>query len=415
MPLIPLATMNPDIIKDTVDGYAAYRDILDKLNTRLTNDHEIKTRHMNSIASLTQELKEFKELSSDTEYRKKEIEMMIIELEKELEKINAKIKKTMEDIQSIESKSKSIRDKDYTKKIDDNLRKSSGIMFSLEKATKSRNVCKVYDVFFKDIISDTKDVMNSEYTTYTELWNSLLSRTDADYKQDHTQIVGILMKYISDNGIIKPEIFTDVYAKICDFYEMVLSKYGRDYKELMPYLGKDGESQYEQNYVLEQIFCIMVHIFKHTMSINFITTIGKLIARQNKGRTEQSIMRNIYESMKSSGFIEHCINIIPRQIIKITCKISSSNSDPDIALTNTDVLTNALNMMLSSQYDNIDKKSIDLAKEIVVPFFVTYMETYTAEMHLFMVKQIKSLIIQSKLLNILKLLAMKAEIESKDS
>jgi hypothetical protein len=286
-------------------------------------------------------------------------------------------------------------------------------MFTKLQNKSSRDVCNVYEVFFKEIISTGLDVSNSEYTTYIESWASLMARTEDEHKQDQTQMVRILMNYISDMGIVEPDIFLDAYSPVCDIYETVLGRYGRDYTELMPYLEKDGESYYDQNYVLKQIYCIMFHVFKHTMSINFINTVAQLLARRDRGRSEAKIMRNVYEAMKSSEFIKYCVEVVPRQVIKITCKISSAEKDPDIALTVTDVLNKALDKLSVSLFDSVDKTSIDLAKEMVVPFFVTYMESYTAEMHLFMVKQLKMIMVQNRWLNMLKLLANKAIRETK--
>jgi len=42
-------------------------------------------------------------------------------------------------------------------------------------------------------------------------------------------------------------------------------------------------------------------------------------------------------------------------------------------------LNKSLDLLSFSSYDSVDKNSIDVAKESVVPFFAAYMETYVAE------------------------------------
>jgi hypothetical protein len=390
-----------------VSGYATFRDTLDTLTNKLTKAREIFIRLDNSKKNL--EL-EFRELAAGNEYRRAEINQMIIELVESIKKINSIIEQIVRDIKSLNTaKTKNPNNVNATA-INKTI-KASNRMFTMLDAASSRNVCNVYDVFFKKIISNELDVSDSEYTTYIQSWSALLSRPEKEYMQDHTQMIGILMRYMDDTGIIQPDIFLDAYGPVCDLYETVIGRYGRDYTELMPYLGKDGESQYDQNYVLKQIYCIMHHVFKHTMSINFINTIAQLLARHDTGKSDDTIMKTIYQLMKTSEFIKHCVEVVPRQVIKITCKISASDKDPDTVLSVTDVLNKALDKLSMGIFDSVAKSSIDMAKENVVPFFVTYMEAYTAEMHLFMVKQLKMMMVQGRWLSMLKLLATKAVLE----
>lgn len=406
--LIPLATMDPSLIDETISGYATFRDTMNGLANKLIKEREIYIRLDNSVKNLTLEQRE---LGPDDAFRRAEINQMITELNQEISQIQQTIQKTMDQINTLQGAKTTGSNAALALATKQQIQ-ASNTMFSLIGAASSRDVCNVYDIFFKRIISTGMDVTNSEYTTYIQSWTVLLNRPDEEYEKDHTQMIGLLQKYVSKNGIVEPDIFIDAYEPINDLYDTVLYRYGRDYSELIPYLSKDGESQYDQNYVLKQIYCIMFHVFKHTMSINFINTIAQLLARRDKGRTESTIMRNIYQAMKSSEFIKYCIETVPRQVIKTTCKIASSEKDPDQSLSVTDVLNRALDKLTISTFDSIDKSSIELAKEIVVPFFVTYMETYTAEMHMFMVKQLKMMMVQGRWLCILKLLAKKAVLES---
>ena len=152
----------------------------------------------------------------------------------------------------------------------------------------------------------------------------------------------------------------------------------------------------------------MVHVFKHTMSIDFINTIAIQLARRDTGKETNVVLRNIYKTMKSSGFIEYCLNNLPQLMIKSTCKISSFEKDPDAAMTANEILNKALEKLSESKFENVDHNAINRFKEDVVPFVSKYMSTYTAQMHYIMVIQLKRFVEQSRLFTILKLLAQKA-------
>ena len=411
--IIPLATINPSLIEETVSGYATFRDTLDTLANKLSKEREIFIRLDNSLKNLGIELGE---LGPEDNYRRAEILQMQDELNNQHTQTDDMIKKTISDINRLRDAKRAKSNVGEADQIKRQIQESNEL-FRRMGTLSSRNICNIYDVYFNKIINiegPDRGVFNSEYTTYIECWASLLARPEEECKTDQTQMIGTLMKYINEMGIVEPSIFLNAYTPICDLYDTVLVRYGRDYKELMPYLGKDGESPYEQNYVLKQIYCIMYHVFKHTMSINFIVNIAQLLARRDKGRRTEDIMRNVYEAMKSSEFIKYCVEVVPRQVIKTTCKIAATEKDPDTLMTVTDILNKALDRLSISTFESVDKNTIDYAKENIVPFFVTYMEAYTAEMHSFMVKQIKMMMVQGRLFDILKLLANKAVMETEN-
>lgn len=412
--LIPLATIDTSLIEENIRGYSTFNEIIDEYRKQLVEAREIDFRLANSIYNLKNELKE---LGPNTSYRRSEITQLIDELEKQHKNIK-------DHIDDLISKSRSIKDdKDLASNtiavgLTTNALQSSSNLHTLIKATNaaSRDVCNLYNIFFTKIISagagiGNVDVYNSEYTTYTKAWNDLFARPEDIYMTDHTQMIAILMKRIVSNGVLDPQTFIDIYSPVCELYDKVLAKYGRDLIELMPYLPKKDVSYFKTNYVLKEIYCIMLHVFKHTMSVNFINAIAQLLARRNKGRTESKIMRNVYQSMKSSEFIKYVFETLPKLVIKTVCKIGESEKDPDLSLTVTDILNKSLDTLLLSTFESIDKNTIEQAKEIVVPFFVSYMETYTAEMHMFMVKQCKIMIVQNRLLKILSMLAPKYILE----
>jgi ankyrin repeat protein len=406
--LIPLAKVDPDIIRNNVNGYITFNNTIDEYSSKLTKEREIYIRLENSINNLNSELVT---LSANDGYRSEELRKFLRELNEQKIIVNANITSLIQEITALINIKNQSNNSAIVTQVDNQL-KGSNVMHSLILANKnSRDVCNIYDVFFDKVINVNNNTDNGEYMMYTKMWNDLLIRPDREYEKDYTQMIGILQKYILNKGIVEPEIFLDAYSPICELYEKVLYKYGRDYLELSMYLGENGTSDYMYNYVLKQIFCIMVHVFKHTMSINFINTISQLFARQDKGRIRNKTAMNVYGALESSGFINYCINTMPKQIIKVVCKIAEREKDPAINTTVTDILNKALDLISLATYDGINKSNIDDAKELVVPFFTAYMEAYTAEIHFMMVKQLKMIMVQYKWLKIIKLLAEKAVLE----
>lgn len=409
---IPLAKVDLSLIDENLQGYSTLNDLTNEYNSKLIEARETYIRIDNSINNLN---KEEMTLSANDAYRQSEITTLVEELKKQRDYVNSQINDLVQKIDSIrldKVAASNVTSINITK----TAIQGSSNLHSLIKTisrTKNRDVCNVYDVFFNKIISaSSTDIYNNEYNTYLKVWNDLLSRPESELKTDHTQMISILMQRIITNGVMEPNMFVDVYQPISDLYDKVLSKYGRDLVESMPYLSKDNNrDNYEFNYVLKQIYCIMYHVFKHTMSINFINTVAQLLVRRDRGGTESSIMRNVYQDMKSSEFIKYVIVTLPKLVIKIVCKISESEKDPDLSLSVTDVLNKALDRLTLSTFESIDKPTIEQAKELIVPFFVNYMEAYTAEMYSFMIKQCKMMIAQGRVLRILNMLAPKAILE----
>jgi hypothetical protein len=422
--LIPLAQIDPDIIRQNIKGYMTYNDTINEYRKRLTDARERYLRLNNSKNNMEAEQKE---LQSINNYRTQELAQLLVEINEQINIIERDIQDMVAKITDLTKKKQTV-DQDAARAAQDvnqSIKNSNAMYRLLDVNKKASNICNIYDVFFNQIISTnpgvglgtrmavaTENITNNEYTAYIKLWNNLLTRPEHIYKQDHTQLITNLQNYILEQGIVKASIFLDAYEPICELYEKVLNKYGRDYQELSMYLDKNGTTDYAYNYVLKQIFCIMHHVFSHTMSINFINTVAQLLARQDTGNDNNELLMDIYRSFTASGFIDHSITNVPRQIIKVVCKISEAEKDPDNAMTVTEILNRAIDILTTSTYQTMNTHMIGTAKELIVPFFVTYMETYTAEMHACMVKQIKNLMVQNRWLQIIKLIAKKAVMES---
>lgn len=410
--LIPLAKINPNIIEENIRGFSALNDTLLQHNHDLTNLREKILRIDNSINNLNLELTNLKSLDR---LRKAEIDGVLRDLVEERNIISINMNNIIKKIRLL-NKGKHLIQRNVKNAADitnKNIQRSTNL-YSLVKAIagkKSHDVCNIYDVFFTRIVSSqSKDVENSEYITYNKLWDELVS---TNYESDHTQLIYALYNHIlkTSKVLLQPDVFLDAFDPICELYDKVLNKYGRDYFELMPYLSKDLELNYDSNYVLNQIFCIMVHVFKHTMSVNFINTIGQYLIKHNEGKIESYIIRNIYQSLKTSGFIKHVYENLPSKVIKSVCKISSTDNDHDVNSSVKDILNKSIDLLTLSTFESISSSTIDNIKSSIIPYFTVYMESYTAEMHMLLISQLKLITEQSKMLNVLKLLASKSILE----
>jgi hypothetical protein len=391
---IPLAKLDPEIIRKNVSGHLVLNDTLEMERRVLVKEQELLIRLDNSIRNMQEEMRDIQNSGTTTmnKFRFDELEDMIREL-------TTARTIGVNNIRDIETR---INNAESLKKKVDNRTDSAIILTSMKQKGNSKSICSVYDTFFKQINPSNNNF--NEYTTYLELWHTLLSRPETECMTDHTQMIGILQTYIIQQGVVEPYIFLDAYSSICGLYEKVLCNFGRNYFELTTYLGQD-------NIYLNQMFCIMVHVFKHTLSVNYINTIAQLFLQHDTGKDLSRKAEDIYKVLIGSGFIKNCLTVIPRQIVKTVCKISEYENDTDVALTVSDILNKSIDIINLTAYDGINKKTVEYAKEVIVPFFAQYMETYTAEMHALIIKQIKSLMVQNRLLSILKLLAEKASIE----
>jgi ankyrin repeat protein len=228
----------------------------------------------------------------------------------------------------------------------------------------------------------------SDYMRYQELWYKLFQeQTMID--EDFTQTPYILQKHIYENGVIDKDLFIG-YNEILEFYDSILNKYKTDYLDMSEYLD-DRVS----NYALKEIFEIMQHVFKTTISFDYINQIAYFILENDKSKKP----KEIYDSLVSSSFNSYVFDTLPGIIIKSITKISENEAD----IAEPDTLT-ILNYAL-------DKLSLTISEDLkfniinkINVFYADYMNLMVAEMHDVMVTQLKSFSHQNKLLRILKIM-----------
>lgn len=337
-------------------------------------------------------------LNKENDYNKSKYDKTIAKLDEELTRIKNSIINLSKDEQTdmikqlIEELNKSIKEIEDRKKVlkeeyeRNNLKNKTSLTIltssetsltsSKTSLTSSRNICDIYDKFFNENCSN-KGNNKMNYTYYLDLWHSMLD--NPNNLTDGTQLVKLINLHILEKD---KEIKLEEQIK--NVFEKVLNKYGRDYHELPFYLKST-------NYALEQVYSILTHVFKHTLSVNFINTVQYLIDSQKDVKVSNDILNN-------SGFVKFCLYEMPQKIIKNVCLFSESD-EKQTDKTDT-IIENALKML--ETYVSVELLSF--AQNKLRPFFNTYIETYVAEMHLLIVRQIKNCMNQYKIIKILDIL-----------
>jgi hypothetical protein len=269
-----------------------------------------------------------------------------------------------------------------------------------------KTVCDMYDKFFKTIIH-RKDTIEHRYFVYIGYWDEMLKANIPDA----TQVYNAISETIIKNPYIEPNLFVNTYKSLYKLYDRVLLKYGKDLIELQPYVSDETDDIYNQNYVLNDIYNIMMHVFKHILSMNFINMVSLFLLMYIKEKSpHQSLILNIQQMISTSGFDKFCREEMPKQIINHLCK-----TKPEIK-TVRDSLHEAINLLTLNTYDGVipDETQTDILtqlKEVICPYFEVYFELYVNAMYKLMVEQCSMLVQQGNHLKILMLLAKKATYE----
>ena len=382
---IPLMKYNTDIDKN-----------IDITTNRVINDLEIKInkyieiiqRLENSIFNLEIE----KAMIDGHTYDKSRTQI--------IDKLIAECKEYITKYKNAATKhNKSIRN------IKRNLATKSHIKTRKNVDISDKTVCSIYDNFFKTIIHK-KDTTIHRYFVYIGYWDNMLKANIPDA----TQVYDVISDTIIKNPVVEPHLFVNTYSSLYKLYDRVLLKYGKDLIELPSYLS-DERDLYNDNYVLNDIYNIIIHVFKHILSMNFINMVSLFLLMYIKERSpHQALIMNIQQMISTSGFDTFCRDDMPKQIINSLCKIKPETK------TVRDSLHEAINLLTLNTYDGVisDKTQNDILtqlKEIICPYFEVYIELYVNAMYKLMVEQCSMLVQQGNHLKILMLLAKKATYE----
>ena len=382
---IPLMKYNTDIDKN-ID--ITTNRVLNDLEIKINKYIEIIQRLENSIFNLKIEKAMFDGHTYDRS-RTQIIDKLITECEEYITKYkNAATKHN-----------KSIR------KIKRNPATKSHIKTRKNVDISDKTVCSIYDNFFKTIIHK-KDTTIHRYFVYIGYWDNMLKANIPDA----TQVYDVISDTIIKNPVVEPHLFVNTYSSLYKLYDRVLLKYGKDLIELPSYLS-DERHLYNDNYVLNDIYNIIIHVFKHILSMNFINMVSLFLLMYIKERSpHQALIMNIQQMISTSGFDTFCRDDMPKQIINSLCKIKPETK------TVRDSLHEAINLLTLNTYDGVisDETQNDILtqlKEIICPYFEVYIELYVNAMYKLMVEQCSMLVQQGNHLKILMLLAKKATYE----
>jgi hypothetical protein len=260
----------------------------------------------------------------------------------------------------------------------------------------------MYDNYVKSI--------NDDDLTYINMWRTLLNRPNRQKERDYTQLVTKLGKYITKNNIVESKPFINAYQPIFTIYKKVFNKYGRDFIELSRYYTNDRRN-YTYNYVLRQMTNNMIHITKHTLCYDFIRNVS-IYLRKGESNNPPNKNNHIQDVMVSSGFIKYCQRTLPKQLVKAVCKITEGTNDPDEKESVEKLLQKSIDVLAINKFKKLDEKYLTKLKTDIVPSFVIYANTYIGEMNNIATKQIKSLILQKRTMDILEILAQKDIVEN---
>lgn len=363
---IPLLIMYYDLM-NTEKKSSIVNEELEKIKYKLLDTKETILRLENSIENLKKEKEE-----TNNDKKKENLQKYIDELEKELkpfEDIATKLINEYEKINNNEEiEPKKLEEiKEYTEKF----------------TSYNKTITTLYENLFNSLLNSNNI---SDYQRYQNIWFKLLS---IPKNNDFTQLPSVLQQYVLNNGVMDKDIYTHGYDVILDYYENILSKYKRDYLEMSSYLNDTFGS-----YALNQIYEIMVHVFKYTISYDYINIIAlKILENTNKRPSE------IYNILKESNFIEYVINVIPQKMIRSITKISMYEGEEE----NVDILS--LYNLSIDKILNINTDVIELLKREINMFYEDYTKIMVAEMHDNIVRELKSYHNQTKLLKITKLIA----------
>ena len=402
---LPITKVEDSLIKDTALGNTTLRESLEQIRSRINNLHSDILSLTNQIANMRMQMERY----DATDPRRAEMQNVVDDLEQTAGGITT-------EIDDLERRKGDIERRMNNPRLDARLKpvinRIKGYQIDYTEVTNSRmfNVTHAYDKFFRDGLNNARvDESTMEYVTYFQMWESYLSTLneahEAQLNPDPTQLTRAVQAHllkVRDQVGQTPE-FLESIKPITELYQKVWAKYASDYFDMSMYLSDTYE-----NYAMNQIFNIMVHVFKHTISVDVVNATAGLMAKTVSAGDNARFriaVTNILEDMSESGFIRECMTNLPRKVIKNVCVMSEGENDKDLGMGVSDILNSTLDMLSFSRYRGFDQSKIKLAKDNIVEYYSEYAKTYTAEMHSVMVKQLKSLMYQNKQLNILRELA----------
>lgn len=298
----------------------------------------------------------------------------------------------------------------------------------------SNDVSEIYDEIFNKYLNNMDNINNVIYNyktdikTYPIVWKEYFNNFD---ENDYTQIIDLLqnkqIEIINDKDINIHDKIEKIHG-ISDYYKKVLDPYINDYFELSNEYRTD-------NYALDNMLNIIIHIVKRIIFVNLFGTIVKSIIKyiitiyeyteekfRNKKLYQKFILNIVVQIINekktnvnnnASTLMNYIFDILPVKIVKVILQIFSNENDTDRNET-TNTLFEFINTILkSSTVLSISEQSPLLVnlKEFIYPVFITYIELYVIAMKNLIDNYLKFIQYQKKCLELLTLLNSKALME----
>lgn len=391
LPLSMIDNYGESSIRDNKDNNAAYNDQIEYLDRKICTETDNLARLRNQRAQIDS-ARGSPGISASLDDAYDEIFDLVTRLQTVIAELNT-------DLDDLRTNRDDYNDPASVQNAIDSVKAHRVQNYSIRR--NRYGVAQIYDDFFINGLNQGHtDNSTMEYVTYYKMWNAYLKIGTPDY----TQLTRAVQAYLAANvkDIDSPDKYREFYGPIKDIYTMIYSKYGEDYFDMSMYLNDSSE-----NYALKQIYEIMCHVFKHTMAVDLVNLTAGLLARKMDKLSQETAIFTVFEIMVTSGFLIDAIDNVPKRVVKSVCKMSSGPNDPQASDTVESILRTTFDMLDISYFNSIDESTLKKLKTDVTEYYTEYMSTYTAEMHSVLIKQLKSLMRQAKLLEVIDVVSGK--------
>jgi len=243
---------------------------------------------------------------------------------------------------------------------------------SLRKTLAAKSSCiDIYD----SICSEILKIDDSDYRTYTILWEKLFNQSFSDSTQIINKIFKSIMDNTDNNDIIQKAI--DALQVICidvDNYFSLPNEYN------------------EVNYSLTEIMDIIIHVTKYTQVVNLYHMILKLLRSELISKIphkstesdisyfsmiDQQVKNIVTTKLNDISLIDYLFDILPEKLVKISLEIFEYDEDDDKNKSLIEVLSHIdkfISVNTTIQINKEDSRMLKLLSQNVYPYFKNYFE-----------------------------------------
>ena len=291
---------------------------------------------------------------------------------------------------------------------------------NIHKIKLSDKVNELYESLFKEIINNGSALYTYktiDITTYPELWKLYFISPN---KEDHTQIIDNISKYILEQlNLSEPDL-----KLVSTYYKNVVEQFTKDYEELPNEYNNNPISNYALNIIID----IIIHIVQRVIMVSFFGTLVKVIivyimslttysdnSKEKSDHIFEVLEKIITGENPKSELMKYIFDVLPTKLVKVVLKIYNGDNDPDRDNTIEKLLAPITNMIETNMILSIksDSSLIENLNKDVYKFYKKYFELIISQMKTLADNYLQSLTHQSSSLEILKKLFKKASEEKK--